>query len=94
MVPNSELVSGRVTNWVLRDTQGRLRVIVGVAYASDVAALRTILEDVACGHPEVITDGLAQFCLFGGIIENKGYIMAFLGDIDTGGIGNFRVHNA
>lgn len=59
MVPNSELVSGRVTNWVLRDTHGRLRVVIGVAYGSDVETVRTILEDVACAHPEVITDGRA-----------------------------------
>jgi potassium efflux system protein len=59
MVPNSELVSGRVTNWVLRDTYGRLRVVVGVAYGSDVDTVREILERVACEHPDVITDGRA-----------------------------------
>jgi small-conductance mechanosensitive channel/uncharacterized protein YndB with AHSA1/START domain len=59
LVPNSELISGRVTNWVLRDTYGRLRVTVGVAYGSDVEKVREILEKVACAHPEVITDGRA-----------------------------------
>jgi small-conductance mechanosensitive channel/uncharacterized protein YndB with AHSA1/START domain len=59
LVPNSELVSGRVTNWVLRNTYGRLRVIVGVAYGSDVEKVREILEAVAHDHPEVITDGRA-----------------------------------
>ena len=59
LVPNSELVSGRVTNWVLRDTFGRLRVFVGVAYGSDVEKVREILEAVAQDHPEVITDGRA-----------------------------------
>ncbi len=59
LVPNSELVSGRVINWVLRDTHGRLQVIVGVAYGSDVEAVREILESVAREHPEVITDGRA-----------------------------------
>jgi len=59
LVPNSELISGRVTNWVLRDTYGRLRVTVGVAYGSDVEKVREILETVACAHPEVITDGRA-----------------------------------
>lgn len=59
LVPNSELISGRVTNWVLRDTYGRLRVTVGVAYGSDVEKVREILESVACAHPEVITDGRA-----------------------------------
>jgi potassium efflux system protein len=59
LVPNSELVSGRVTNWVLRDTFGRLRVQVGVAYGSDVEKVREILETIARAHPEVITDGRA-----------------------------------
>ena len=59
LVPNSELVSGRVTNWVLRDTHGRLRVNVGVAYGSDVERVRDILESVAREHPDVITDGRA-----------------------------------
>jgi len=59
LVPNSELVSGRVTNWVLRDTYGRLRILVGVAYGSDVEKVRDILEAVARAHPEAITDGRA-----------------------------------
>ncbi len=59
LVPNSELVSGRVTNWVLRDTHGRLQVKVGVAYGSDVEKVRDILETVGREHPEVITDGRA-----------------------------------
>ena len=59
LVPNSELISGRVTNWVLRDTQGRLRVTVGVAYGSDIEKVREILESVSAEHPEVITDGTA-----------------------------------
>lgn len=59
LVPNSELVSGRVTNWVLRDPHGRLLVHVGVAYGSDVQKVREILERVAGEHNEVITDGRA-----------------------------------
>ncbi|RLA27395.1 MAG: hypothetical protein DRQ63_06010 [Gammaproteobacteria bacterium] len=59
LVPNSELISGQVTNWVLRDTYGRLRITVGVAYGSDVEKVKEILETVACAHPEVITDGRA-----------------------------------
>ena len=59
LVPNSELISGRVTNWVLRDTFGRLRVVVGVAYGSDIEKVREILEAVANEHPEAITDGRA-----------------------------------
>jgi len=59
LVPNSELVSGRVTNWVLRDPHGRIRLEVGVAYGSDVETVRDLLQKVANDHPEVITDGRA-----------------------------------
>ena len=59
LVPNSELVSGRVTNWVFRNPQGRLRIEVGVAYGSDIEKVRDILETIAREHPEVITDGRA-----------------------------------
>ena len=59
LVPNAELVSGRVTNWVLRDTQGRLRITIGVAYGSDVKKVQEILESIANEHSEVITDGRA-----------------------------------
>jgi len=59
LVPNSELVSGRVTNWVLHNPYGRLRLKIGVAYGSDVERVKEILEAVAHDHPEVITDGRA-----------------------------------
>ncbi len=35
LVPNSQFVTGRVTNWTLRDTSRRLRIPFGVAYGSD-----------------------------------------------------------
>lgn len=59
LVPNSELISGRVTNWVLRNSAGRLQITVGVAYGTDVERVREILESVAREHPEVILDGSA-----------------------------------
>jgi len=59
LVPNSELISGRVTNWVLRNSAGRLQIRVGVAYGSDVEKVRDILESVSRDHPEVIKDGSA-----------------------------------
>lgn len=59
LVPNSHLVSGQVTNWVLRDAHGRLQVTVGVAYGSDVELVRDILETVGREHNDVITDGRA-----------------------------------
>ncbi len=57
IVPNSELISGKVTNWMLHDPRGRVRVPMGVAYGSDTQKVKQILLDVAKAHPEVIDDG-------------------------------------
>lgn len=57
LVPNSELISGRVTNWVLHNPYGRLRIRVGVAYGSDINKVKQILEAVSHENKSVITDG-------------------------------------
>ena len=57
LVPNSELISGRVTNWVLHNPYGRLRIRVGVAYGSDINKVKKILEAVSHKNKNVITDG-------------------------------------
>ncbi|MDT8404805.1 MAG: mechanosensitive ion channel [Sulfuriflexus sp.] len=56
IVPNSELVSGQVTNWMLHDTRGRARIPVGVAYGTDTAKVKKILLELAEQHEEIITD--------------------------------------
>jgi small-conductance mechanosensitive channel len=55
-VPNSELISGQVTNWMLSDPWGRVKVPVGVAYGSDTAKVIQILIDVANKHPQVMNN--------------------------------------
>ena len=57
IVPNSELISSQVTNWMLHNPRGRVRIPVGVAYGSDTARVREILEEVARAHPRVVKDG-------------------------------------
>lgn len=57
IVPNSELISGQVTNWMLFDPRGRIRVPIGVAYGSDTTLVKDILLQIAMAHPKVITDG-------------------------------------
>jgi len=56
IVPNSELISGQVTNWMLSDQYGRARVPVGVAYGSDTDLVKKLLLEVAEEHAMVITN--------------------------------------
>ncbi|NNJ95088.1 MAG: mechanosensitive ion channel family protein, partial [Halobacteria archaeon] len=56
IVPNSELISNKVSNLMLRDPWGRIIIPVGVAYGSDVAKVITILVRVAREHEGVLVE--------------------------------------
>jgi len=55
LVPNSELISNQVTNWMHQDSIGRVIVPVGVAYGSDTQLVKDILLKIANDHPMVLT---------------------------------------
>jgi len=69
IVPNSEFVSNRVTNWTLNNEQARFGVPIGVRYSSDPEKVREILLDVAHQHADVLTTPTADV-LFTGIGDN------------------------
>ena len=50
IVPNSNLVTGVVKNWVLSDRVGQIIITINVAYESDVEEVRDILLAVAKAH--------------------------------------------
>ena len=54
IVPNSELISNQVTNWMHNNNYGRFKVPVGVAYGSDTEKVREVLLQVAKDHPKVV----------------------------------------
>jgi small-conductance mechanosensitive channel len=56
IVPNSDIVTNQVTNWMLSDAVGRVKVPIGVAYGSDVDLVRNILLDIAKNHSQVVQD--------------------------------------
>lgn len=56
IVPNSEFITSRVTNWSHRDPKVRVHIPVGVAYGSDVPLVIKSLLEVAENHPEVMKD--------------------------------------
>jgi small-conductance mechanosensitive channel len=54
IVPNSDLITNRVTNWTLTDRQARSVIPVGVAYGSDIALVMQTLQACALAHPGVL----------------------------------------
>ena len=87
IVPNSELISGQVTNWMLSNTVGRLEAPVGVAYGSDVPQVIEVLEKIAKEHPDVIHNHpdfpiRALFLVFGDNSLNF-ELRCFVKDVDS-----------
>ena len=56
IVPNSDFINNRVTNWTANDRTVRLSVPVGVSYDSDLGKVRKLLEEIAHLHEEVLVD--------------------------------------
>jgi small-conductance mechanosensitive channel len=54
IVPNSELITGRVLNWTHRDSLAAVNVKVGVGYTSDPDQVIAILMKCAEDHPDVL----------------------------------------
>lgn len=56
IVPNKDLITGRVTNWTLTDSTNRLEIRVGVAYGTDTRRATTLIREICAAHPDVLKD--------------------------------------
>ncbi len=56
IIPNKELITGRVVNWTLSDTVTRLVIPVTVAYGSDLEKVQQLLLEAADSLDEVLDD--------------------------------------
>ncbi len=54
IVPNSQFISEKVTNWTLSTTVARVVLPVGVAYGSNIELVLKILHEAADTHPLVL----------------------------------------
>jgi len=87
IVPNSELISNQVTNWVLSNRAGRAIIPVGVAYGTDTEKVRDVLMAIAEENENVIQTGafpapVVLFREFGDSSLNF-ELRVFLRDIDN-----------
>ena len=60
VIPNSDLITGQVTNWTLSDKQVRLDIPVGVAYGSDIEQVINILRECGENNPQVLSQPSPQ----------------------------------
>lgn len=55
-VPNSDLITGHVKNWTLRDHLGQAVVPISLPHGSDTELVRRLLLEIASAHPGIIAD--------------------------------------
>lgn len=84
IVPNKELITGRILNWTLSNPVNRVTIEVGVAYGSDVDRTREVLLRVASEHPLLLNDPapMAHFVGFGDSTLNF-TVRGYLPDLDN-----------
>lgn len=56
IVPNSQFISGQVTNWSIGDPKVRFRIPVGVSYGSDPRVVEKLLLEVAAANAHVLKE--------------------------------------
>ena len=56
IIPNKDLITGRLLNWTLTDTTNRMIISVGIAYDANPDVACRILKEVCMQHPNVMKD--------------------------------------
>lgn len=70
IIPNSEFIEGRVTNWTANDRNVRISVPLGVSYGSDPEQVRSVLLRVALEHVDVLNEPPSDV-IFGGFGDSS-----------------------
>ncbi len=84
IVPNRELVTGKLLNWTLSDSTNRIMISVGISYASDPDLARETMLRIAQEHPNVMAEPapIATFENFGDSSLDL-ILRAYLPDLDN-----------
>lgn len=56
IVPNSDLVSGKLINWTLSDARRRFDLVIGAGYAHDPREVMKVLKQVVARQPLILHD--------------------------------------
>jgi len=56
IIPNSQFIESQVMNWSYGDPMVREKILIGVAYGSDVRLLERLLLQTACEHNDIMDD--------------------------------------
>jgi small-conductance mechanosensitive channel len=60
IIPNSLITTTKVINWSHQSRKTRFKIVVGVAYGSDVDHVIKILEQSAMEHPDIFSKDLIE----------------------------------
>ncbi len=83
LIPNKQIITGQVTNWMLSDNTARIKIIVGVAYGSDVDKAMELMREAAEEDTRVLKDPAPVLSFEGFDNDSLRLILrAYLGSVD------------
>ncbi len=83
IIPNKDLITGRLINWTLTDSTNRITLNIGIAYGSDTRKACKLLEQICAQHDNLLFDPkpVVTFESFGDSTLNL-VVRCYLGSIE------------